>query len=314
MARSHRTELRLKLPQLNALIAVAQTGSMAKAAKHLATSQSVVSKLVGDLENTLGVRLFDRKPHGVELTLYGRTLLKRSIAIFDDIRTSVGEIEFLADSQAGELRIGTTAHQAGIVAATIERLSGKYPRIDFTVVLADGPTLIDRELRGRRIDLMVGPLQRPSIEQDLEATLLYENRARVVVGANSPWARRRKVTLSELVNEPWCAAPYELPAGVAFAQAFRKSGLSLPRTVVSTASNHFCHRMLADGRFVGISFDGSLHFDAQIPRLKVLPVEIPFPPVPISIVALKDRTVSPAAPLFIECARDITRPLAKFRQ
>jgi DNA-binding transcriptional LysR family regulator len=92
MARSQRTDHRLKLPQLNALIAVAQAGSMAKAAKHLATSQSVISKAVGDLENTLGVRLFDRKPPGVELTLYGRPLLKRGIAIFDDIRTSVGEI------------------------------------------------------------------------------------------------------------------------------------------------------------------------------------------------------------------------------
>ena len=314
MTRSQRTEHRLKLPQLNALIAVAQTGSMAKAAKHLATSQSVVSKSVGDLENTLGVRLFDRKPHGVELTLYGRTLLKRSIAIFDDIRTSVGEIEFLADSGAGELRIGTTAHQAGIVAATIERLSRKYPRIDFMVVLADGPTLIDRELRGRRIDLMVGPLQGSVLEQDLEATLLYENRARIVVGANSRWARRRKVTLSDLINEPWCAAPFDLPAGVAFAQAFRKSGLPLPRIVVSTASNHLCHRMLADGRFVGISFDGSLHFDTHGPPLKVLPVEIPFPPLPISIVALRDRTISPAAPLFVEYARDITHPLAKLRR
>jgi len=313
MARSQRTEYRLKLPQLNALIAVAQTGSMAKAAKHLATSQSVVSKSVGDLENTLGVRLFDRKPHGVELTLYGRTLLKRSIAIFDDIRTSVGEIEFLAGSEAGELRIGTTAHQAGIVAAAIERLSGKYPRIDFMVVLADGPTLIDRELRGRRIDLMVGPLQIP-VEQDLEATLLYENRARIVVGANSRWARRRKVTLSDLINEPWCAAPFDLPAGVAFAQAFLKSGLPLPRIVVSTASNHLCHRMLADGRFVGISFDGSLRFDTHGPPLKVLPVEIPFPPLPISIVVLRDRTISPVAPLFVECARDITHPLAKLRR
>jgi DNA-binding transcriptional LysR family regulator len=268
---------------------------------------------VAELENTLGVRLFDRNPHGVELTLYGRALLKRSVAIFDDLRASVGEIEFLADPGVGELRIGTTAHQAGIVAAVIERLSRRYPRIDFKVVLADGPTLVDRELRGRRIDLLVGPLQQCSLEQDLEATLLYENRARVVVSMKSPWARRRKVTLSELVNEPWCAAPFDLPAGAAFADAFRASGLPLPRIAILTAANHLCHRMLADGRFVGISFDGSLYFDTQGPSLKVLPVDIPSAPLPISVVILKNRTISPAAPLFIACARDITKPLARMR-
>jgi DNA-binding transcriptional LysR family regulator len=314
MKRSEKAEHRLKLPQLNALITVARTGSMAKAAKQLATSQSVVSKAIADLEITLGVRLFDRSPQGVEPTLYGRTLLKRSVAIFDDIRTSIEEVGFLAEEGGGELRVGTTAHQAGIVAATIERLSRGYLRLDFRVVLADGPTLIDHELRGRRIDLMVGPLHKSSIEEDLETILLYENHARVVVGAKSPWARRRKVALSDLVNEPWCAAPIDLPAGAAFVEAFRESGLPLPRVVVSTASNHLCHRMLADGRFVGISFDGSLRFDAQSPPLKILPVEIPSPPLPISIVTLKGRTISPVAPRFIECALDVTKPLGRLRE
>src|SRR5258708_5549939 len=128
MTRSEHVSHRLKLQQLNVLVVVARTGSMAKAAKHLATSQSVVSKAVAELEHMLGVRLFDRSPQGVEPTLYGRTLLKRSVAIFDDLRTSVGEIEFLADPGVGELRIGTTEPQAALVAAVIERLSRQYPR------------------------------------------------------------------------------------------------------------------------------------------------------------------------------------------
>ena len=65
MTRSESVGRRLKLPQLNALIAVARTGSMAKAAKHLATSQSVVSKSIADLESMLGVRLFDGVGLGV---------------------------------------------------------------------------------------------------------------------------------------------------------------------------------------------------------------------------------------------------------
>jgi DNA-binding transcriptional LysR family regulator len=100
MQRAEQISRRLKLRQLNALVAVAKLGSMARAAEHLAVSQPVVSKAIAELEQTLGVRLFDRGSHGVEPTVHGRALLKRSQAIFDDLRTSVSELEFLSDPTA----------------------------------------------------------------------------------------------------------------------------------------------------------------------------------------------------------------------
>ena len=77
---------RIKLQHLKVVMAVAEWGSMAKAAKHLAISQPVVSKVIADLEDVLGVRLFDRSPQGVEPTPYGRAFLKRSIAVFEDLQ------------------------------------------------------------------------------------------------------------------------------------------------------------------------------------------------------------------------------------
>src|SRR5713226_10466203 len=119
---------RLKLRHLNVLLAVAEWGNMARAAEHLAISQPAVSKAIADLENTLGVRLLDRRPQGLELTLYGRAFLKRSIAIFNDLGTSVTELESLADPTAGEMAIGTTvALAAGMVYAMVDRLSRQSP-------------------------------------------------------------------------------------------------------------------------------------------------------------------------------------------
>src|SRR5262249_51340723 len=112
---------RLKLRQLDVLIAVAQSGNMAKAARQLAISQPVVSKTIADLENILGIRLFDRTRRGVEPTLYGRALLKRSVALVNDLRTGVTELEFLSDPTAGELRIGSSeALAAGMLGAVID--------------------------------------------------------------------------------------------------------------------------------------------------------------------------------------------------
>ena len=99
---------RIKLSDLHILLAVAQSGSMAKAASELAVSHPVVSRSISDLEHTLGVRLLERNPRGVELTEYGRAMLSRSHAAFDELRQGVKDIEFLSDPTAGEVRIGTT--------------------------------------------------------------------------------------------------------------------------------------------------------------------------------------------------------------
>src|SRR5260370_17861679 len=100
---------RIKLSDLHILLVVAQSGSMVKAAKELAVSHPVVSRSISELEHTLGVRLLERNPHGVDLTEFGRAMLNRSHAAFDELRQGVKDIEFLADPTAAEVRIGSPA-------------------------------------------------------------------------------------------------------------------------------------------------------------------------------------------------------------
>src|SRR5690349_9162457 len=88
---------RLKLHELHVLMGVAQAGSMNKAAVLLNTTQPAISKTVSDLEHAVGVRLLDRTAQGVELTPYGRAILKRCVAVFDELKQGVQEIEFIAD-------------------------------------------------------------------------------------------------------------------------------------------------------------------------------------------------------------------------
>src|SRR5882672_7099736 len=87
----------LKLRDLNVLLTVARCGSMGKAAVQLCVSQPAISKTIADMEYALGVRLLDRGPQGVEPTIYGRALLKRSVAVFDELKQSVRDIESLGD-------------------------------------------------------------------------------------------------------------------------------------------------------------------------------------------------------------------------
>ncbi len=88
---------RLRLRDMHVLLAVVQSGSMAKAARSLGVSQPAISKSIAKLEHTLGVRLLERGPQGVAPTLYGAVLVQRGLAVFDELRQGVSEIEFLAN-------------------------------------------------------------------------------------------------------------------------------------------------------------------------------------------------------------------------
>src|SRR3977135_1052773 len=88
---------RLTLRDLHILLAVVQRGSMAKAAAELAISQPAVSKAIADMEHTFGLRLLDRSRRGIEPTAYGRALVTRGQAIFDELKHSVEDLAFIAD-------------------------------------------------------------------------------------------------------------------------------------------------------------------------------------------------------------------------
>ena len=111
---------RLKLRDLHVLFAVIQSGSMAKAARHLAVSQPVVSAAIAGLEQTLGVRLLDRSRRGVEPTIYGRALLNHGLAAFDALRQGVKEIEFLADGSRWMIRSKDGVYGLTAAMATVD--------------------------------------------------------------------------------------------------------------------------------------------------------------------------------------------------
>jgi DNA-binding transcriptional LysR family regulator len=181
---------RLKLRDLHILLAVAQAGSMSRAADRLAISHPVISKTIAELEHALGVRLLDRTAQGSEPTSYGRALLSCGTVVFDELRRGVQEIAFLSDPSVGELRIGSAApYIEGLVPSVIARLADRYPRIKFQIKDTDAVTLCGM-LRERKLDLVVGRVPSPVFGEDLISELLFDDCIQVVAGLDSPPQRR----------------------------------------------------------------------------------------------------------------------------
>jgi DNA-binding transcriptional LysR family regulator len=300
---------RIKLRDLHILLAVVEWKSMAEAARHLAVSQPVVSRAIADLEHALGIRLLDRTPQGVEPTVYGRTLLIRGLAVFDELRGSVNDIKFLTDPTSGELRIGSTQGiAAGLLVVILDRLSTQR-RLSFQVRVSDVATLLHHDLRERNIDLFFGRM--PDVkDDDLNTEVLFEDPLFVVAGINSRWTRCRKLALNDLVDEAWAMPPPDLSGGALFRDAFRASGLAIPHVAVASYGTQLPSALVSTGRFLTMLPGSYLKFNAKRFGLKALPVKLPIPPVPAGVVTLKNRTLSPLAQLFIKCARDVAKPLA----
>src|SRR5262245_41171481 len=302
---------RIKLQDLRTLITVVQTGSMGKAAASLNTFQPNISKSISDLEHELGVRLLDRHRQGIEPTKYGRALLDCGMAVFDQLRQGLKNIEFLADPEAGEVRIGSHHFLApNFVSAVVDRLSRRYPRVVIHVVAAESETL-HRQLNERSVDLLVAWRFGPFADEQLGFETLYDDTHVVVAGSRSTWVRRRRVTLADLLNEPWTLPPPESVLGSVALNAFRLAGLEYPRSTVFSAPAEMRLSLLATGRFLTMVTASALRFPTRPSKVKTLPVKLPMAPVPIGIVTLKNRTLSPVAKLFIEHAHEVAMPLAK---
>ena len=306
---------RLRLRDLHVFSTVVQRGSMAKAAKQLGVSQPAVSEVIADLEHALGVRLVDRSAQGVAPTMYGSALLRRSVAVFDELKQSIRDIEFLSDPTIGEVRFACTESVwYTLLPEVILRFSKQYPRVELHADLA-GHSREFEGLRERKYDCVL--LRVPEFllheyaTDDLNLECLSADTLVVAAGAQTKWARRRKIDLAELINEPWTFGAPDTWNGALGEEIFRSQGLSAPRRSVATVSITLRARLVAAGPYIAFFLSSVVRqLIADHYAIVPLPVLLPAKPFTGVIVTLKDRTLSPVVERFLACVREVAKSSA----
>jgi DNA-binding transcriptional LysR family regulator len=177
-------------------------------------------------------------------------------------------------------------------------------------------------LLDRKIDLVIARGGRGFAEQDvsddLDVKTLFEDELVVVAGSESRWFNRRKIDLADLVNERWILTAPGIWNYMLVSEAFRARGLDAPNISMRTLSVHLRANLVATGDFITTLPRSVLHLYAARFGLKALPIDFPARPWPVSIITLKNRTLSPVAEQFIECAYEVAkgmnrRPLSRKR-
>jgi DNA-binding transcriptional LysR family regulator len=311
---------RLRLRDLHVFSTVVQRGSMAKAARQLGVSHPAVSEVIADLEHALGVRLLDRSAQGIEPTIYGDALLKRSVAVFDELKQSVRDIEFLSDATTGEVRISCMEGPSfTFLPDVLLRFSKQYPHIAVHTDLIDYSEVFGG-LRERRYDCVLMAKQtvlHDEAADDLKVEILYDDTTIVAAGVHSKWARRRKIDLAELIDEPWILAGPTSWNRTVGEEMFRARGLSRPKPIMAQDAIILRARLVAGGPYLATFATSVLRrLIADNYAIAALPVDLCPNASAFStrIVTLKNRTLSPVVERFLVCVREVAASFAGKRR
>ena len=167
-----------------------------------------------------------------------------------------------------------------------------------------------RELRERKVDLIVGRI-RQSMKKDIEAEILFHDRMFVVAGSKNRWARRRKVELSQLADEPWSLPPPGTLVGSLVADMFRACGMDFPPRGAVTGSIHLFCALLASGSFSGDVSGLLVAARRKSSAAQGLARDTAGRALAGRDHDLEEPDAQPGNKLFIECAREVVKPLAK---
>ncbi|MBW8486491.1 LysR substrate-binding domain-containing protein [Actinomadura parmotrematis] len=227
---------RLKLRHLVLVVAIADQGSVLRAAEHLHLAQPAVTRSLREVERILGVELFARGPRGVTPTLFGEAFVEHARAVLAELRRAGERITGLADARVGAVSVGTLlAGSNALLPRAIAALKRDRPGVTVTVHEAAFDAQVPRLLDGE-IDMIVGRLNPLGGRAGLRQTALYSEPVRLVARTGHPARARAGLTLAALLDYPWVLPLPQTSLRRELERAFHGAGLGLPGDVVECTS------------------------------------------------------------------------------
>jgi len=294
----------MELRHLRYFVAVAEAENVLRAAtQKLHVSQPAVSRQIRDLEDELGVQLFERTGKSVKLTGAGFLFLKEARAVLARTDEAVRNLRAFAEAGETELQVGyTPALRTRILSPALHAFQHEMPNVHVKLHDWSSEKIVTGLRDGRlQLALIVRPSKRAQLH-DLRYEELVRERVRLAVPANHPFARRRSVSLADAAKEPFVGLTREdFPDYHAYLAAIFAPTETEPRVIEEHDSLTSVISAIEAGTGVGVAVDALGHsIGAKVKLVRLTPEP---KPLSFGIVARKGQ-LSPATEKFWRYAKE----------
>lgn len=291
---------RLHFKQLRLLVALADCGSLLRAAEQVGLTQPGASKSLREIESALGTELFVRTNRGLEPNDVGHCVIRYARLIQTDVAHLREEMAGILQGHGGRLSIGTIMGAVPLVTDALSRLLERKPALSVEIVEDTSARLLNLLDEGR-LDLAVcrtSISQRPHL---YESTDIHQEQLAVVANARHPLAVRKKLELSDLAAFRWVVYSANMPMRLLLEREFHEAGLRFPLYLMETTSAFTTLSLLQrNPTMVALLSTDVAEFCTRFGMTCILPLQLQSRSEPYQLVMRSNNVLSPVATMFTQ--------------
>lgn len=300
----------MELRQLKYFIEVAEREHVSEAAEHLHVAQSAISRQIANLEDELGVHLFEREGRNVKLTSIGRIFLNYSLAIMKAVDAAIEQVDAYLDPERGSIKIGfPTSLASHLLPTVISAFKEKHPNVIFQ--LRQGSySFLKEAVKNRDLDLaFLGPV--PTDDFQLKGNILFTERIFALLPSSHVLADRRTLRLRDLQNESFVLFPKGYILQKIVYDACKQEGF-FPNISSEGEDLDAIKGLVSAG--MGVTLLPESTFYENKPKFTVkIPIEDPVISRTVGIIVPKNRDQSPSVHTFRQFVIEFFSILEKYQ-
>ena len=283
-------------------VAVAQQGTLGRAAETLNLSQPALSKTLNELEQLTGTRLFERGRLGAQLTLVGEQFLTHAVKVLDALNSAGQALNRKEGLNNDIVRIGALPTAAlGILPTVIGQFHKQQKDITLQVATMNN-TMLLAGLKSGEIDIGIGRMSDPELMSGLHYELLFLESLKLVVRPGHPLLQET-VTLSRVMEWPVVVSPKGTVPRQNAEALLQSQGCKMPAGCIETLSASLSRQLTVDFDYVWFVPSGAVKDDLRRGVLTALPIATQGAGEPIGILTRVDATLTPGTQTLLSAIR-----------
>ncbi|PMS38763.1 LysR family transcriptional regulator [Trinickia symbiotica] len=300
---------RLKFKHLALLVALDDARNVHQAAETINVAQPSASRMLSDIEEAFGFRLFERNARGMQPTALGVVTLAYARRALAELTRFAEDLDVKRKGGHGQLTVGAIMGAApDLLATAVATLKTERPLLNVRV-LGETSDQVVQLLHRREVDLALGRLTTPLQHNDFDFEPLARETLMLIVRTRHPLAGTASITLRELMDWPWVAQPVTSPARVLFEEELARAGLATPVNLTECASIFATLQLLEKYDAIAMLPESVVRDHVRGKLLVPLPLEIGKSLPGFGILTRKEEPLAEPAEHFVGLLRRFSQPL-----